>query len=122
MKKTIVVCLLTPPTIAFADPPPPAPPIQIHRAEGAIRIDGDLSDAGWKNAASVSAFLEGQPGDNTPARVKTIAWLTYDDRYFYVGVRCEDPNPQKIRAPYVERDNVLGTDDNVAIFLDTRND
>jgi hypothetical protein len=123
MKKTLVVCLLVlSAATAFAETPPPAAPIQIHRAEGVIRIDGDLSDPGWKNAARVSAFLEGQPGDNTPARVKTIAWLTYDDRYFYVGVRCEDPNPQAIRAPYVERDNVLGTDDNVAIFLDTRND
>ena len=45
-------------------------------------------------------------GDNTPAKVKTIAWLTYDDRYFYIGVRCEDPNPQKIRAPYVESWNL----------------
>jgi hypothetical protein len=126
MKSKIVVCLVAaavmPAITAFAETPPPAPPIQIHRAEGAIRIDGDLSDPGWKTAATVSAFVEGQPGDNTPAKVKTIAYLTYDDRYFYIGVRCEDPNPQTIRAPYVERDNVLGTDDNVAVFLDTRND
>jgi hypothetical protein len=120
MKSTIVVCLLA--AAAFAETPPPAPPIQIHRAEGAIQIDGDLSDPGWKNAATVSAFLEAQPGDNIPAKVKTIAHVTYDDRNFYIGVRCEDPNPRAIRAPYVERDNVIATDDYVAIFLDTRND
>src|SRR5436305_3118935 len=120
MKKTLVVCLVAA-AAAFAETPPPAPPIQIHRAKGAIRIDGDLSDPGWNRAATVSAFVEGQPGDNTPAKVKTMAYLTYDDRYFYVGVRCEDPNPRAIRAPYVERDNVIGTDDNVAVFLDTRN-
>jgi len=124
MKSTIVVCLVAAASAvtASAGTPPPAPPIRIHRAEGAIRIDGDLSDPGWKNAATVASFLEGQPGDNTPAKVKTTAYLTYDDRYFYIAVRCEDPNPRAIRAPYVERDNVTGTDDNVAIFLDTRDD
>jgi hypothetical protein len=118
MKKTVVVCLVAAAAAAFAE----APPIQIRRAEGAIRIDGDLSDPGWKNSASVSAFVEANPGDNIPAKVKTIAFITYDDRYFYIGIRCEDPDPNRIRAPYVERDNVLVTDDNVAIFLDTRND
>ncbi|HKB78661.1 MAG TPA: DUF5916 domain-containing protein [Thermoanaerobaculia bacterium] len=99
-----------------------APPIVVHRAEGSIRIDGDLSDPGWKNAARIDQWVEGSPGDNTPAKVKTIAWMTFDDRYLYLGFRCEDPDPKKIRAPYVERDNVIGTDDNIAIFLDTRND
>lgn len=105
----------------FADVPPP-PPIQIHRAEGAIRIDGDLSDPGWKNAAKIDTWYEGFPGDNIPPKVKTIAWLTYDERNFYIAVRCEDPHADKIRAPFVERDNVIGTDDNIAIFLDTHND
>src|SRR5688500_1752663 len=37
-------------------------------------------------------------------------------------VRADDPDPKKIRAPFVDRDGVIGTDDNIAIFLDTRND
>src|SRR2546423_5810340 len=98
------------------------PAIQIHRAEGAIHIDGDLSDPGWKNAAKADNWVEGSPGNNIPAKIRTTAWLTYDDRYFYIGIRCEDPDSKKIRAPYVERDNVIGTDDNIAVFLDTRND
>jgi hypothetical protein len=61
-------------------------------------------------------------GDNRAPNVTTIAWLTYDDRYLYIALRCDDPDPRKIRAPYVDRDQVIGTDDNVAIFLDTRND
>ncbi|HXA17421.1 MAG TPA: DUF5916 domain-containing protein [Thermoanaerobaculia bacterium] len=101
---------------------PTAPPITIHRASAPIVVDGDLSDAGWQDAAKVDAFLEGQPGDNIPAKVKTIAYFTFDDRYFYIGIRAEDPDPKKIRAPYVERDGVIGTDDNIAIFLDTRGD
>jgi len=54
--------------------------------------------------------------------VKTIALLTYDEKFFYIGIRAEDPHPDQIRFPYVDRDNVIGTDDNIAVFLDTRND
>ena len=98
------------------------PPLPIARATGQIAVDGDLGDAGWQGAARIDRFFETQPGDNIPPKVETIAWVTYDDRYFYIGVLCMDPNPSAIRAPFVERDAVLGTDDNIAIFLDTRND
>ncbi len=122
MHKTTGLVLLFLATALVADTPPPTPPLTLHRAEGAIRIDGDLSDPGWKNAAMIDKFYETSPGDNIPAKVKTIVYLTYDDRYFYIGIRCEDPEARKIRAPYVDRDQVIGTDDNIAVFLDTRND
>ena len=64
--------------------PPPTPPIHIHRAEGAITVDGKLDDPGWKNAAVVDRFYETSPGNNVVPKVKTIAYLTYDDRYFYI--------------------------------------
>ncbi|MCU1245853.1 MAG: hypothetical protein JWN02_1763, partial [Acidobacteria bacterium] len=112
-------------TAAAADAPaalPAPPPLTLHRAAGAITVDGDLGDPGWRDAAVIDRFYETSPGDNTPPKVKTQAYLTYDDRYFYIGIRAEDPHPDRIRAPYVERDAVIGTDDNIAIFLDPRND
>jgi hypothetical protein len=120
MKKALAIALFTS-SAAFAEAPPPPPPLQIHRVEGAIRIDGDLSDPGWQTAAKIDQFYETSPGDNIPAKVKTIAYFAYDEKYFYVGIRCEDPHPEQIRAPYVDRDQVIGTDDNIALFLDTRN-
>jgi len=48
--------------------------------------------------------------------------VTYDDEALWFAVRCDDPDPSKIRAPYVDRDLVIGNQDNVALFLDTRND
>ncbi|HEV8661071.1 MAG TPA: DUF5916 domain-containing protein [Thermoanaerobaculia bacterium] len=97
-------------------------PLTVKHATASITIDGDLSDPGWRDAATIDRFYETSPGNNTPPKVKTIVFLTYDDRYFYIGVRADDPEPRTIRAPYVERDNVIGTDDNIAVFLDTRND
>jgi len=101
---------------------PPPPPIEVHAAAGPIAIDGKLDDSGWQGAATIDTFYETSPADNIPARVKTVAYLTYDAHAFYIGIKAYDPDPRKIRAPYVERDNVIGTDDNIAVFLDTRND
>ena len=98
------------------------PPLAIRRAAGTITVDGRLTDPGWSGAAVIDRFWETQPGDNVEPPVKTTAWVTYDDRFFYVGIDCRDPHPERIRAPYVDRDNVIGTDDNVAVFLDTRDD
>jgi hypothetical protein len=100
----------------------PAPPLTVRRAAGPIRLDGDLSDPGWQGAAVLDRFWETQPGDNVVPRVKTVVWVAYDERHLYVAVRCDDPDPSRIRAPFVERDDIVGTDDNVALFLDTRGD
>ena len=108
------------PARARALEPPPA--LSVSRAQGEIRVDGELSDAGWQGAAVIDQFWETRPGDNLPPKVKTTAWVTYDERHLYIGLRCEDPEPRSIRAPFVERDEVVGTDDNVAILLDTRGD
>jgi hypothetical protein len=96
--------------------------IAVHRAQGPIAIDGDLSDAGWRGAAEISTFYELSPGDNTPSKARTTAYITYDDRFFYVGIRCDDPQPRNIRAQFVERDHVFSDQDFAGIMLDTRND
>ena len=107
---------------SVAQPPEPAPPLRLERAASEIRLDGDLTDPGWRGAAVIDQFWETQPGDNLLPKARTVAWVTYDDRYLYVALRCEDPAPSRIRAPFVERDEIVGTDDNVAVFLDTRGD
>jgi hypothetical protein len=116
-----VLTLLTA-TTAGAGAADPAPPLTLGRAAGEIRLDGQLDDPGWQGAAVIDQFWETQPGDNAPPRARTVVWVTYDDRHLYVALRCEDPDPSRIRAPFVERDEIVGTDDNVAVFLDTRGD
>jgi hypothetical protein len=106
----------------FAETAPKPQPQQLKRTNAPINVDGDLSDTGWKTATYFDQFYETSPGNNIPAKVKTTAYVTYDDQYFYVGIKADDPDPSKIRAPYVERDQVIGTDDNIAIFIDTKND
>ena len=118
---TIVAILLSA-KAAVAEELPKPEPQQLKKTDAQIIVDGDLNDAGWKSATYFDKFYETSPGNNIPAKVKTIAYVTYDDQYFYIGIKAEDPDPSKIRAPYVERDQVIGTDDNIAIFIDTKND
>ncbi|HMA29013.1 MAG TPA: carbohydrate binding family 9 domain-containing protein, partial [Thermoanaerobaculia bacterium] len=92
------------------------------RAAGAITIDGSLDDPGWQGAAEIRNFYEISPGDNTAPKVRTTAWITYDDRFFYVAIKCDDPRPAEIRAQHVERDHVSSDQDFAGIMLDTRND
>ena len=117
-----LACACTPLAALAADPDPAAAPSRVERAAGPITVDGALDDPGWNGAGVIDRFYETQPGDNLPAKIKTTVLLAYDERYLYIGLRCDDPDPKQIRAPYVERDAVIGTDDNVAVFLDTRND
>jgi len=98
------------------------PEIRIARTAGPIAVDGDLSDPGWKTATRVDTFFETNPGDNVPPKVRTVAYLAYDDRFFYAGFEFFDPDPSKIRAPYGDRDDVPSYTDYGGVILDTRND
>ncbi|HKH44474.1 MAG TPA: DUF5916 domain-containing protein [Thermoanaerobaculia bacterium] len=117
-----MLALFCAPQMISAQVPPVGPPLPVARAAGKIVLDGKLDDAAWQQAAVLDTFVETYPGDNTEPAAKTVVYLTYDEHSFYVGIHAFDPEPGKIRAPFVERDNVVGTDDNVAVFLDTRND
>src|SRR5579864_3715673 len=105
-----------------ADDPSAAPEIHLQRAAGAITIDGDLSDPGWQGATRVETFFETNPGDNVPASVKTVAYLTYDDRYFYAAFEFFDPDPKSIRAPLGVRDYVPSYTDYGGVILDSKHD
>jgi hypothetical protein len=82
----------------FASDAPTSPSTPLPRLSQPIRIDGDLSDPSWSEAAKIETFYETNVGDNVPPPVQTTGWVGYDSRFFYVAIRCEDPDPKKIRA------------------------
>jgi hypothetical protein len=99
------------------------PAFHISRAASPIVIDGDLSDAGWKNATRIDQWWETNPGDNVEPKAKSVGYLAYDNRFFYAGFEFFDPDPSKIQGPFNDRDHIGGnTDDYGGIILDTRND
>jgi hypothetical protein len=100
----------------------PPEPLHISRATGPIEVDGRLGDPGWSGATRVDTFYETNPGDNVEPKVKTVAWLTYDDRFFYAAFDFSDPDPGSIRAPLGSHDEVSSSTDYGGVILDTRND
>ena len=109
--------------------PDPAPaeqatapdPLPMARLAGPIVVDGALDEEAWKGAAVVERFYEIAPGDRGEPPVRTVGLLGYDSAFLYVGARCYDPEPAKIRAPLVERDRVFNQD-LVQIDLDARDE
>ncbi len=99
---------------------PPALPIA--RITSPIAIDGDLSDPAWREATPITTWFEVNPGDNTEPRVKSVGYLAYDERFVYVGLHFEDPEPSRIRAPLGDRDALSSATDYGGVILDTRND
>ncbi len=94
---------------------------RIPQLQGDIAIDGTLDDAAWANALEQEIAYEIQPGDNTPAPVKTTVRIGYTADALYVAFHAIDTDPSKIRAHLRDRDAMFN-DDWVGVFLDTFND
>lgn len=84
-------------------------------------IDGILDDEVWKNAPSVSDFIQFEPDKGKPASVRTVAKILYDNDYIYVAFLCYDPEPEKIELE-TRRDRLMMGVDSVTVDLDTFND
>jgi len=116
------VCMTASILAAAAYAEPGAAPIGVSRATGEIRVDGELDDAAWKDATRIDTWYETNPGDNIEPKVKNVGWMTYDEKYFYVGLEFFDPNIKALRAPYADRDNVGSPNDYGGIILGTSGD
>ncbi len=108
--------------LAHRSETPTHPQIPAVRISTPIKVDGDLSDPGWQEAAKVDLPYEINRTDNGKPPVKTTGFVGYDSKYFYVALLCEDPDPKAIRAPLTDRDGVGSDQDFAGIFLDTRHD
>ncbi len=94
------------------------------RASTAVKVDGVLDDEAWRTATVVPLPYEWLPGDNTTPPVRTDCLLTYDRDNLYVAFRAWDPDPSRIRAHLMDRDDTdtLIQDDHVGFMIDTFND
>jgi uncharacterized protein DUF5916/cellulose/xylan binding protein with CBM9 domain len=97
---------------------PNVSPVLAPRArEGAIRIDGDLTDAGWTGADRAVNFSETFPGDQTRPPIGIEVWTTYDESAVYFAFIIED-DPDAVRVNMSDRDTIW-QDDYVGVILDT---
>jgi hypothetical protein len=86
-----------------------------------IEVDGRIDEPAWSEAWSCELRWEVEPGENTPAPVRTEVLVFHDRTRLYVGFRAHDPEPSRIRAHLSDRDGAW-SDDWVGVVLDTFND
>ena len=96
-------------------------PFEVPRTSSEITIDGVIEEEAWDDALTLELNYEVRPGENVKPLVRTQVFITYDTTHLLVAFKAFDPEPQKIRARYRDRDNIHG-DDSVGITIDTFND
>ena len=96
----------------------------IVRVKQAPVIDGKLNDAAWKNAAKTPDFKipDNIPGKYKIPKEKTEAYLCYDDKALYIGIKCYDSNIDKLKASIKENRSAVAGDECIELFIDTNND
>ena len=87
---------------------PPAKHYNVTEAASKIKIDGILDEVAWQKVDKIDLPYEWTPGDNIPAPVKTECMVTFSKSTLYIAFRCFDPEPAKICAHLMDRDNVKG--------------
>jgi hypothetical protein len=91
------------------------------RVSGSMAIDGTIAEDEWRGITPIELRFETSPGHNTPAPVRTLAFLGFDTSTLYVAFRAWDPDIRSLRATMTDRDPGFD-DDLVGIVLDTFND
>ena len=85
-----------------------------------IVLDGILSQGEWENATPVELNYEINPGNNSPAKKRTVGYITYTNTHLYIAIHAFD-KPENVRANVRSRDdfNMYRQDDIVSISFDT---
>ena len=111
-------------------PPPPSAPevfakddrgrITIRAIRATIDVDGNLDESVYDTVPPIDHFVQQEPNEGTAATEKTLAWLFFDDNYFYVAVRNYDSQPERLVANELRRDNFnIFQNDNISISIDS---
>jgi hypothetical protein len=112
------------PAAPAARPVPPIATFAITRATSEIKVDGVLDEDAWAKATVIPLLYEWAPGDGIAPPVQTECLVTFDRTSLYIAFRAFDPEPKKIRAHLMDRDDTdtLILDDHIGVMIDTFND
>jgi len=91
----------------------PAPKrVVIPKLRGELKVDGDLNEAVWSQAALLSPFVLNE--SSAPEREKTAVRVWYDDSALYLGWICTDAD---IQATFTARDSKFWEEEVVEFFV-----
>ena len=85
-----------------------------------FNIDGIISDDEMNNAKILEIIYEVEPGLNSTPSQETLGYITYSDKFLYVGIKAYR---ERVIAPLTTRDNsVLFRGDFAGITIDSYGD
>ena len=90
------------------------------RIDNRPKIDGKLTDACWEKGVWADGFTQQVPAQGKKPSQETEVKILYDNNNLYVGFKCHDKGPGKIRPILSRRDNSIG--DIVGIAFDSYHD
>lgn len=99
--------------------PRPSILTEVPRLPGTVTFDGIVEEAAWEALAPLP-LVQQVPTFGGPLSERTELRIAYDDRHVYLAARCYDSG--RITETSFKRDDWGGSDDQVAITLDTFND
>ncbi|HKB45844.1 MAG TPA: carbohydrate binding family 9 domain-containing protein, partial [Chitinophagaceae bacterium] len=102
---------------------PPPRKLPAKRTTSAIKIDGLLNDAAWKDAPAALGYTEFRP---TPFRkedsaTRTEVYMLYNDEGIYFGGYCYERTKDSISSELTGRDG-FGNNDYIGFIFDTYDD
>ncbi len=80
-----------------------------------VRIDGLLNENQWKSGKWSGGFIQQQPKQAQNPSQETEVCVLYDQDNLYIGLKCYDNEPEKIRSVLSRRDEISGDIAGVAI-------
>jgi hypothetical protein len=90
------------------------------RITTAVKVDGDLTDAIWKDAPVANQFVELRPTPNKPedANNATNIYIVYNDEGIYIGGMVKEKSKDSIASELIGRDG-FGNNDFIGVIFDT---
>jgi hypothetical protein len=93
--------------------------LRVGAVSGAITLDGRLDEPAWAAADSIPTLTVIEPTEGAPPSGRTVVRVLADGSAIVVGVRADDPEPDRITSFARERDASLDNEDNIRLVLDT---
>jgi hypothetical protein len=98
---------------------PDRPRLRVTPSKSDIRVDGRLDEPEWSSADSIANLTQIEPVEGARPTGTTVVHVLATADALIIGIRADDPEPQRITSFARERDAVLSSEDHVRIVLDT---
>ncbi len=88
----------------------------------APKIDGDVDEPVWREAAVLRDFIQLEPDNGEPGTEETEVLIGYDEKMLYIAGRFHYEDPSQITSNFMDRDANLVNDDSIQVVIDTFGD